>query len=398
MNQNIYNQNEIKNKLQNFQEGKDYFVTPSKEPKLADYTFFNDNLKSLFGGNNWVPVRVWQEKYEDKNVSYRGHFEEGKNYYYSAQCWDYNKGENASRETQNFHYPKPLLNDLKKWKEAGFRNIKLHSEGGKFEGGKMIKHWESRENWYKNEPLHYLPHTDVSFNEGYRLVELKTKHNSLMAKLNSLFLKSESEFGVNGKEKKEFEIAQVKEDIATIEREIKEEKVKSDSDEYYRREPQQRGRMEREGKPAGCCLCGFRDMGPSDKYCQNCGAELCEKAKSGKVDLEKENYELRQQLAQVQAELAKVLAELKKLTGKNEVWGKLEQQQAQNEKTMKEGSTTQIKEQVAKSQALVQEVSSQNTVASNEPKNSVLPYVVGGSLLVAGIGGVAIWLKKRSRK
>jgi hypothetical protein len=49
---NIYNQNEIESKLQEFTEGKDYFVTPSTESKVADYTFFNDRLKSLFGGNN----------------------------------------------------------------------------------------------------------------------------------------------------------------------------------------------------------------------------------------------------------------------------------------------------------------------------------------------------------
>jgi len=54
----VYNENEINNKLQNFSEGKDYFVTLSKEPTVKDYTFFNNRLKSLFGGVNWIPVRV----------------------------------------------------------------------------------------------------------------------------------------------------------------------------------------------------------------------------------------------------------------------------------------------------------------------------------------------------
>ena len=57
-NKNIYDQNEVKNKLHNFQEGKDYFVTPTKESGVKDYTFFNDRLKSLFGGTNWIPVQV----------------------------------------------------------------------------------------------------------------------------------------------------------------------------------------------------------------------------------------------------------------------------------------------------------------------------------------------------
>jgi len=51
-NNRYYDQNEVKNKLHNFQEGKDYFVTPSKEPEVKDYTFYNDRLKSLFGGSN----------------------------------------------------------------------------------------------------------------------------------------------------------------------------------------------------------------------------------------------------------------------------------------------------------------------------------------------------------
>jgi len=51
-NKKFYNLKEVENKLHNFQEGKDYFVTPSREPEIKDYTFYNDRLKSLFGGNN----------------------------------------------------------------------------------------------------------------------------------------------------------------------------------------------------------------------------------------------------------------------------------------------------------------------------------------------------------
>jgi len=42
----------------------------------------------------------------------------------------------------------------------------------------------------------------------------------LVDKLNSLLARTESDFGVNGKEKKECEIAEVKKDIAAVEREI----------------------------------------------------------------------------------------------------------------------------------------------------------------------------------
>jgi len=53
------------------------------------------------------------------------------------------------------------------------------------------------------------------------------KHNGLVAELNSLLVRPESEFGVNGKEKKEYEIDQVKRNIAAIEREIEKVKEKS---------------------------------------------------------------------------------------------------------------------------------------------------------------------------
>ena len=58
---------------------------------------------------------------------------------------------------------------------------------------------------------------------------------------------------------------------------------------------------------------------------------------------------------------------------------------------MKEGSTTEMKQQVAKSQALVREASITNAaIPTKEPKNSVLPYVIGGFLLVAGVRAVVI--------
>jgi len=121
------------------------------------------------------------------------------------------------------------------------------------------------------------------------------------------------------------------------------------------------------------------------------GAFVNDKEDDNNSDLEKENYELRQQLASVQVELAKVLVELKKLTGKGDK--KLEQQQAENEKAIKQGSVAEIKAQVQKSQALMREAGTQTQTKGNvpeksEPGNGVFPYVAVGSLLVAGLGGV----------
>lgn len=400
-NYKIYNENEIKNKLQNFQEGKDYFVTLSKEPAVKDYTFFNDRLKGLFGGVNWVPARVWREKYDDQNCSYRGHFEEGKSdqggdYYYSFQSWT---GMPPADKT-------------------GWRPVS--SEVYRRDNGDWTKVSVNVRNLGNNpEPKKLEPNHD-----------LKWKYNQLVGRLNSLLKRPESDFGVNGKAKKEFEISQVKLDIADIERKIKEERenyseisrpdwiscpvcdkkfnkntevwgvqvevgfqptccyrcaetfkdkrkphgriIKSGSDEYFRRDLQQRGRMGRNEEGSW--------------------------ATDNNSDLQKENQELRQQLAQVQAELARTLAELKKLTGKSNE--RLEEQQVNNEKAITNGSVAEMKEQMARSQTLVNELSTQTNTTSqtkNDNKNSSLPYLIGGSVLVGSallIGGYLVSKKK----
>ena len=81
---NIFNKNEIENKLKNFQEGKDYSVSPTDEPNVKTYNFHNDKLRSVFR-NDRVPVRITQEAYDGKDYKYRGHFEEGKDYRYIRQ-------------------------------------------------------------------------------------------------------------------------------------------------------------------------------------------------------------------------------------------------------------------------------------------------------------------------
>jgi|SRR4051794_15979153 len=90
-NNNIFNKNEVENKLKNFKEGQDYSILPTDEPNIKTYNFHNDKLRSAFRGDK-VPVRITQEAYDGKDYTYRGHFEEGKDYNYSAQQWHY--GEN----------------------------------------------------------------------------------------------------------------------------------------------------------------------------------------------------------------------------------------------------------------------------------------------------------------
>src|SRR5215204_6369828 len=98
---NIFNKNEIENKLKNFQEGKDYSVSPTDESNIKTYNFHNDKLRSVFR-NDRVPVRVTQEAYNGKDYTYRGHFEEGKDYSYSRQDWQFGENYQGNRGTDVF--------------------------------------------------------------------------------------------------------------------------------------------------------------------------------------------------------------------------------------------------------------------------------------------------------
>ena len=95
---NIFNKNEIENKLKDFKEGQDYSVSPTDEPNIKTYNFHNDKLRSVFRVDR-VPVRVTREAYDGKDYTYRGHFEEGKDYRYSAQQWNYDKDYQGNRGT-----------------------------------------------------------------------------------------------------------------------------------------------------------------------------------------------------------------------------------------------------------------------------------------------------------
>jgi len=414
---NIYNQNEIKNKLQNFQEGQDYFVTPSKVPEIKDYTFFNDRLKSLFGGNNWIPVRVWQEKFDEKDFKYRGHFEEGKDYSYSAKHWEY--GENYQGDYGAGELGIDWIKDIK-WDKSS--EVKGYAEAGNFHTGK--KYWERSWTYTGKGRSGYSARVAPTGSkkigpsenwevENHRrnLVEWEEKRGLLKSKIEGLIAHIKTEHLIADEEgrKHDKELRELEQTLAKVDKEIR----------YH-----EDWLAKNESKPnilpgIPCATCGKKISQDQGHYiCKehqehHCSKECAEQrhkchmkwaagdSKDNHSNLEKENFELRQQLASVQAELAKVLTELKKLTGKNEVLGKIEQQQVQNEKVMKKGSTTEMKNQVAKSQTLAREASTINTIVpveKKEPKNSVLPYVAVGSLLVIGIGAVVIGWKKRNKK
>ncbi|CAI2177336.1 18030_t:CDS:2 [Funneliformis geosporum] len=85
-NNNIFNKKEVENKLKNFKEGQDYSIVPTDEPNVKTYNFHNDKLRSAFRGDK-VPVRVTQEAYDGQDYTYRGHFEEGKDYRYTRSIF-----------------------------------------------------------------------------------------------------------------------------------------------------------------------------------------------------------------------------------------------------------------------------------------------------------------------
>ena len=113
---NIFNKNEVENKLRDFKEGQDYSVSPTDEPNIKTYNFHNDKLRSVFR-NDRVPVRITREAYDGKDYTYRGHFEEGKDYYYGRKDWYYGENYQGDRGTENFKFMtdgfKDFMNEIK---------------------------------------------------------------------------------------------------------------------------------------------------------------------------------------------------------------------------------------------------------------------------------------------
>jgi len=121
------------------------------------------------------------------------------------------------------------------------------------------------------------------------------------------------------------------------------------------------------------------------------------------INIKKENQELKQQLAEVQKKLAEVLSELKNLKGgsNDELVNELTQTQAKNQQLISTDniSDSQVREQVQKSEALLNGVKVMSFAPnSNKKENSVMPYVVGGSFILAISGMVGLLLLKKKNK
>jgi hypothetical protein len=350
---NIFNKNEVENKLKDFKEGKDYKVTPAGDGKWF-YDFLSDRLKNFWGDDRIVVNRVIETD-SNKDYDYYGRFE------------NYQDGSYRSFQS---------------WSGNNFRQSESYKRSAWWENGNFPFH---RDPEAISESLEFGRISGLKPKRIEPNHDLKWKHNQLTDKLKSLLARPESDFGVNGKWKKEFEIAEVKKDIKDIEREIDKEK----------------GNFS--GKSAGCCNCGFEGIRPSDSYCMKCGAELCDKAKGNKSDLHKENQELRQELSEVKNQLAQVLDELKKL--KHDINGKdsekLEKQIVQNEKLIKDSeniSVSEIQEQVNKSQALMSEFNTSVSSTKDNKGNGSLPYVIGGSAILASAGIIGYFLLKKNKR
>jgi len=97
------------------------------------------------------------------------------------------------------------------------------------------------------------------------------------------------------------------------------------------------------------------------------------------------------------------LEELKKLKGNinsksNE---KLNQQILHNEKLIKNSenvSVAEVKEQVQKSQALMNELNANVSTNKDDKGNGSLPYVIGGSVILAVAGVIGYLVVKRNKK
>jgi len=242
-------------------------------------------------------------------------------------------------------------------------------------------------------PLNSSEPKKIEPNQNNEL-ERKRKHGELMNKLSSYQKEPQSK-------ERDWKIEMTKKDIEVLETKIQYEKDWLAKNSNF------------DIKPAGCCNCGRKinhsevywyDGGLEDRYAL-CSSDCKEKFinDSGKSDLRKENQELRQELSEVKNQLAQVLDELKKL--KRDINGKgsekLEKQIIQNEKLIKEGekvSVAEIQEQVNKSQALMNEFNTTASSTKNDKGNGSLPYVIGGSVIVALVGIIGYFLLKKNKR
>ena len=82
---NRFEKKELQNKLQGFQEGKDYSISSAENGKWIYDIHSTDLKKSLWGDR--IPVWCKVEVYDNENEHYRGRFEGYENGYSSLQIW-----------------------------------------------------------------------------------------------------------------------------------------------------------------------------------------------------------------------------------------------------------------------------------------------------------------------
>jgi len=352
---NIFNKNEIENKLKDFKEGQDYSV--AREGKKLIYNFHNNWLRDEFG-RNWTTVYEVAENWDSDNFNH--HREEGKyinndkgteiTYRYEHRI---NKDLSGYREWswgQNFED-----NSKATWILRGRPNPKKIENGfndgfflpGDFKNDEEIKHQERL--------------------NGSRLQTLERDKKEFEEKL--AYYES-----LPAEERKNKDTLSLQDKINFLKREIEEEK-----DWINSNNSQQKDRTERNER-----------------------RNLITDEDNNQSDLRKENQELKQQLSEVQKQLAEVLEELKKIKNNSvgQVSENLEQQIVQNERLIKEGekvSVAEVQEQVNKSQALMKEFNNVSSTEDNKAGNGSFPYVVGGSVILVSAGIIGYFLLKKNR-
>lgn len=136
MTTDLINKKELQNKLQGFQEGKDYSVSAAKNGRQV-YNIHSEELKKIFG-SNIVYCKI--ETYDEENYHYRGRFDGYENgSRYSHQVWwtgeDFNPEnhpdfENFDNKWRDFH-DQNFLNSITSWgREIGnvFDDWKIKNE------------------------------------------------------------------------------------------------------------------------------------------------------------------------------------------------------------------------------------------------------------------------------
>jgi len=350
---NIFNKNEVENKLRDFKEGKDYSVT--REGKKLIYNFHNNWLRDEFG-RNWTTVYEVAENWDSDNFNH--HREEGKyinndkgteiTYRYKHRI---NKDLSGYREWswgQNFED-----NSKATWILRGRPNPKKIENGLNGDGFFLPGNFKSDEEIKHQERLN-----------GSRLQTLERDKKEFEEKL--AYYES-----LPAEERKNKDTRSLQDKINFLKREIEEEK------DWINLNKGQTGRNE-VGK-----LITYKEDNDSD--------------------LRKENQELRQELSEVKNQLAQVLDELKKL--KRDINGKgsekLEQQIVKNEKLIKDSeniSVAEVQEQVNKSQALMNEFNTTASSTKNDKGNGSFPYVIGGSVILVSTGIIGYFLLKKNKR